>query len=80
MFESHQQLSRWLAMAETTAKRSLAKEVEACAVGKTCLICGKEAKGNRGLCVADYLRFYRAMLELPKKERAAFEEEQIHEG
>lgn len=75
-----QQLSRWLAMAETTAKRTIAKEVEAKVAQCKCLVCGNEANGNRGLCVSHHLQFYRALNELPKRDRPAFEEEQIREG
>ena len=78
--DSHQQLSRWLSMADTTAKRTLVKEVEAKVSECKCLVCGKEANGNRGLCVAHHLQFYRALNELPKRDRPAFEEEQIREG
>lgn len=78
--DSHQQLSRWLAMADTTAKRTVVKEVEAKVAQGTCLVCGKTANGNRGLCVSHHLQFYRALNDLPRKERPAFEEEQIREG
>lgn len=67
-------------MAGTKAKRSVAKETEEKAVQCKCLICDAEAKGARGLCVAHYLKFYRSMMELPRKERGPFEEEQIREG
>lgn len=67
-------------MADVKAKRTLTKQVEESAVANKCLICGGEAKGKRGLCNAHYLQFYRRMMELPRKERAAFEEEQIREG
>lgn len=78
--DATQQISRWLAMAEVKAKRSIAKETTEKVIAKSCLICGQPAKGSRGLCVAHYLKFYRALTELPKKERPAFEEEQIREG
>lgn len=78
--DSQQQLSRWLAMADTTAKRSISKDVESKVSQCKCLICDKPANGNRGLCVSHHLQFYRAMNDLPRKDRPAFEEEQIREG
>ena len=80
MMDSHQQLSRWLAMAETTAKRSVVKDVETKVSECKCLVCGKVANGNRGLRVSHHLQFYRALNDLPRKDRPAFEEEQIREG
>lgn len=67
-------------MAEVEAKRPLVKDVEEKASEKRCLICGETAKGSRGLCVAHYLQFYRSLTELPKRDRASFEAEQIREG
>lgn len=77
-------------MAEVTAKRSVAKEVEAKANKSVCLICGckmsasptgdEVAEGPRGLCSAHYQQFYRTMQDLPRKDRPAFEEQQIREG
>jgi hypothetical protein len=78
--DAQQQISRWLAMAEVTAKRTIAKAVEGKVLGRKCLVCGEKANGNRGLCTADYLRFTRAMSSIPVRERAAFEEQQIKEG
>lgn len=75
-----QQISKWLAMANVKAKRSVVKDVETKAAGCTCLICGKPAIGARGLCVAHYLKFNRTMNLLPKKKRPAFEQEQIEAG
>ena len=75
-----QQISKWLAMASVKAKRSVVKDVETKASGGKCLICGKEANGNRGLCVAHYLKFNRTMNLLPRKQRPAFEQEQIEAG
>lgn len=67
-------------MAGTTAKGKVAKEVEAKVSEAKCLICGNAANGNRGLCTAHHQQFYRALNELPRRERPAFEEEQIKEG
>lgn len=67
-------------MEGVTAKKSLSKQVREKAKQRKCLICGKDATGNRGLCVAHYLQFYRAMNSLPKRQRRVFEEEQIREG
>jgi NAD(P)H-hydrate repair Nnr-like enzyme with NAD(P)H-hydrate epimerase domain len=78
--DANQQISRWLAMADVTAKSRIAKQINDKAKDDVCLICGKAANGSRGLCTADYLKFYRTMMALPKKERIAFEEEQIREG
>ena len=67
-------------MAEVSAKRTIAKDVEHKAKMRICLVCGGEATGNRGLCIADYLRFYRAMMQKSEKKRPSFEAEQIYEG
>lgn len=67
-------------MAEVTAKSKIAKQINEKAETNVCLICGKNANGSRGLCTADYLRFYRTLMALPKKERIEFEEKQIREG
>lgn len=67
-------------MASVKPKRSVYKEVTSKAKSGNCLICGKPAKGNRGLCVAHYLQFNRTMHDLPKSKRAAFEQEQIEAG
>jgi NAD(P)H-hydrate repair Nnr-like enzyme with NAD(P)H-hydrate epimerase domain len=75
-----QSISRWLAMASVKPKRSVFKEVQSKAKSGTCLICGKPAKGSRGLCVAHYLQFSRTLRELSKGKRAAFEQEQIEAG
>lgn len=75
-----QQFSRWIAMAQTKPKRSVAKEVGCKAADGKCLICGKPANSSRGLCTAHYLQFYRTLQSLPRKERAAFEQEQIEAG
>lgn len=61
-------------------KKAVAKEVADKATEGKCLICGAPANGNRGLCVAHYLKFYRTLQSLPRKERAAFEQEQIEKG
>ncbi|XZE18774.1 hypothetical protein SH449x_004077 [Pirellulaceae bacterium SH449] len=76
-----QQISRWIAMVATKPKKkSVAREVAEKASECKCLICGAPANGNRGLCVAHYLKFYRTLQELPRKDRAAFEQEQIEKG
>lgn len=80
VFDAQAQLSRWLSMAETRVKRSLEKETIEKAKSGKCLICGNPANGNRGLCNAHYLQFYRALMAHPKTRRAGFEEEQIREG
>lgn len=67
-------------MASVKPKRSVHKEVQSKAKAGSCLICGKPAKGSRGLCVAHYLQFSRTMNELPKSRRAAFEQSQIEAG
>jgi hypothetical protein len=67
-------------MAEVTAKSKIAKQTATKAETNVCLVCGKDATGSRGLCSADYLRFYRTMMTLSKKERIEFEETQIREG
>lgn len=67
-------------MAEVTAKRTLTKVVNERVKSGECLICGKEATGNRGLCQADYLKFHRALMNVPMRERASWEQEQIYEG
>lgn len=67
-------------MAEVTAKRSVAKEVQTKVEAKECLICSCAVNGPRGLCSAHYQQFYRSLRAVPKRDRAAFEEEQIREG
>ena len=78
--DAQKQLSRYLAMAETTCKRTLEAKVREKALKGECLICGKNANGGRGLCNAHYLVFRRSLLALPKKERIEFEEKQIRGG
>ena len=79
-FMSQQQISRWLSMADVSAKKSVAKQVLEKVHANECLICGQTANGNRGLCVGHALKFYRAQQSLPKAQRAAFEEGHIREG
>jgi len=74
------QISKWLTMAEVTAKKTIIKDVEAKVIAGRCLICGEVADGPRGLCTSHYLKFNRTINELPKSKRAEFEEEQIREG
>ena len=71
-------ISRWLAM-ELKVKRPLEKQTMARAKSGSCLLCDSKA-GNRGLCNAHYLQFYKTMNALPKRERAEFEAEQVKEG
>lgn len=75
-----QQLSRFVAMSSTAAKRSVAKEVARKAKEGKCLICESRAGGSRGLCVSHYLKFYRELQSRPLDRRADFELEQIREG
>jgi hypothetical protein len=80
-FEPYQQISRWLAMADVaTAKRSIAPAVKQRVLGCKCLVCENPANSSRGLCVAHYLQFHRALMSLPKAKRAEFELEQVREG
>lgn len=67
-------------MSAVKPKRSVAKEVTAKASSGQCLICGKPARGNRGLCVSHYLKFYRTMMSLPEQKRVEFEQRQIQAG
>lgn len=78
----HGQISKWIAMAETTAKRSVAGKVKERAETKVCLIdnCGQPA-AKRGCCHRHYMQFDRALRNCDsKKERTEFEEAAIREG
>ena len=75
-----QQNSRWLAMLDITAKRTVEKQVADSVSQHKCLICGTKATGRRGLCTGHYLQFNRTAQQMPGKERLEFEQEQIREG
>ena len=75
------QLARWLSMANVRAKKSIKGKVFDRAKLGLCLIDQCDCKSwQRGLCSKHYLQFYRAKMALPKKERVAFEQEQIEAG
>lgn len=77
-FEDNQ-IARWLSMASVSAKKSLkTKTLEAAKAGK-CLICG-EKSWQRGVCCKHYQQFHRKKMSLSKRDRIAFEQEQIEEG
>ncbi len=73
------QISRWIAMAEATIKRSISKSVVERAKSGNCLHCDKAAS-RRGLCVTHYFEFRRTLLSLPMAERADWEVQQIRDG
>lgn len=76
------QISRWLAMADVTVKRSLRQQTVHAAEQGLCLKCGQPVgkTGRRGLCNQHYLRFHRKKIAKPKSARPAFEETQIRNG
>lgn len=78
---AEQQLSRWLSMAETQAKRTILKDVHQSVRDGKCLVCeDKDDNNRRGLCMACYQQFLRTRASKPKRERIEFEEINIREG
>lgn len=73
------QISRWIAMAEASLKRSLTKKItEHVKTGK-CLHCDSSAV-KRGLCQKHYSQFRRELASKPKSDRNDFEVNLIRDG
>jgi hypothetical protein len=75
------QLARWLSMANVRVKKSVKIKTLDRAKQGICVLddCGCKS-WQRGLCCKHYQLFYRAKMALPKKDRIAFEQEQIEAG
>lgn len=76
-----QQISRWLAMSNTRAKRTVVTAVEDRVRRKECLQCGeKYTEGRRGLCPTCARKFQRHLNRLPHDQRVQEEERLIVSG
>lgn len=67
-------------MAETTAKKSIAKEIKETIRKGECLICKRLDNKRRGLCMTCYQAFLRSRANQSKNERISWEESHIREG